>query len=530
MRRSFLAFTVASAAACAVISLALGQPAERVFDIRDFGAKPGGVTLCTEAIQKAIDAAASEGSGTVRLPAGAWLSGTIFLRSRITLQLDAGCTLLGSTNRNDYLHRKADGPPDAAPVVHDLIVGDKLERVAIRGSGRINGNGSVWRDPKGRRPKAIHLSSCRDVLVEGIHIESTGSWAQHYHNCDQLTLRNITVFNHASFNNDGLDVDSCRDVTIAGCNIDSDDDALCLKSASDRPCENVTISDCNVSSHCNGIKMGTESGGGFLNIKISRCAVSSPKRSKVIYGKQRGLAGIALEIVDGGRMDHVSMSDIAIEGVSVPIFVRLGNRARIYKPATTKPGIGSLQNVTLRNITARSCSTIGCSITGLPDHPVRNITLENVRLGFEGGEGKDALAKPVPERPTSYPECKMFGTLPAWGFYCRHVRGMSFRNVQLHADQPDLRHAFVCDDAEDVTLDTLGAQFSAGAAPLIRLVQTKNFLLRGSRLDASGGTLLSLEGSATRRVALRDNDLSRVGKIAETSPDVPAGALSLETK
>ncbi|MCX6910156.1 MAG: glycoside hydrolase family 28 protein [Verrucomicrobia bacterium] len=500
--------------------------ADTVLDICDFGAKPDGTTLCTAAIQKAIERCAVDGGGTVRLPAGSWVTGTIFLRSRVTLQLDAGCTLLGSTNRVDYLHRKSDDPPDAAPVVHDLIVGDKLECIAIRGSGKIDGNGSVWRDPKGRRPKAILLSSCRDVLVEGIRIESTGSWAQHYRNCDRLTIRGITVFNHASFNNDGLDVDSCRDVTITGCNIDSDDDALCLKSTSTLPCENVTISDCKVSSHCNGIKMGTESGGGFLNISISKCDVSSPKRSKVIYGKQRGLAGIALEIVDGGRMDRVSVSDIAIEGVSVPIFVRLGNRALIYKPATTKPGVGTLQNVTLRNITARGCSTIGCSITGLPDHPVRNVTLENIQLGFEGGEGKDALAKPVPERPTSYPESKMFGTLPAWGFYCRHVRGLSFRNVQLRADQPDLRHAFVCDDAEDVTLDKLDAQFSVGAVAMIRLIQSRGIVLSDSHPVAPGGTLLEVSGSESRRIKFQKNDLSRVGKIVETSADVPANAVS----
>lgn len=504
--------------------------AESVLDIRDFGVKPDGATLCTAAIQKAIERCAADGGGTVRLPAGSWPTGTVFLRSRVTLQLDAGCMLLGSTNRVDYLHRWSDDPPNAAPVVHDLIVGEKLERIAIRGSGKIDGNGSVWRDPKGKRPKAIMLSSCRDVLVEGIRIESTGSWAQHYRNCDRLTLRGITVFNHASFNNDGLDVDSCRDVTITGCNIDSDDDALCLKSTSTLPCERVTISDCKVSSHCNGIKMGTESGGGFLNIKISNCAVSSPKRSKVIYGRQRGLAGVALEIVDGGKMDNVSVSDVDIEGVSVPIFVRLGNRARIYKPATTKPGVGSLQNVTLRNITARGCSTIGCSITGLPDHPVRNVSLENIQLGFEGGEGKAALAKQVQERPTSYPESTMFGTLPAWGFYCRHVRGLRFRNVQLRTDQPDLRHAFVCDDAEDVTLDKLDAQFSAGAAPLIHLVQTKNFLLCGSRLAAPGGTLLSLESSATKRIKLQDNDLGHVHKIVEASVDVPEDAVSQHPK
>ena len=241
-------------------------------------------------------------------------------------------------------------------------------------------------------------------------MRSAGSWMQHYRRCDHLTIRDIAVFNHVSYNNDGLNIDSCRDVVITGCTVDSDDDAIVMKSLSVSPCENITISDCLVSSHCNSIKMGTESGGGFQNITVNNCAICSPRYSKVIYGRQRGLAGVALEIVDGGTLDRVAISNLAIKGVNVPIFMRLGNRARLYEKDQPQPDVGKLSNVIISDIIATECSQIGCSITGLPGHTIENVTLSNIQLGFEGGGTKEDASRQIPEKPTSYPESTMFGT------------------------------------------------------------------------------------------------------------------------
>ena len=449
----------------------LAVAGESLYDIRDFDAIVGGKDLCTKAIQNAIDRCSEEGGGTVYLPPGTWLTGTVYLESNVTIQLDIGCTLLGSKNKADYgpIRKLADGGEFSYWAV---IAGKGLENIAIRGRGVIDGQGANFRYKNGPRPKNIYLENCRDVLIEGVRLRAAGSWMQHYRNCDRLTIRDIAVFNHVAYNNDGLNIDSCRDVVITGCTIDSDDDAIVLKSLSTKPCENIVISDCIVSSHCNAIKMGTESGGGFQSITVANCTICSPRYSKVTYGKQRGLAGLALEIVDGGTLDRIAISNITIKGVTVPIFMRLGNRARIYDKDKPKPPVGKFRNVVVSNVIATDCSEIGCSITGLPGHPIENITISNVNLGSDGGGTKEDAARQIPEKPTSYPESTMFGTLPAYGFYCRHVKNLKFRNIRLATSKPDLRHAMAFDDVQNAAIDSLDAPFAPNAAGLIRLIDS----------------------------------------------------------
>jgi len=497
-----------------------------VIDVAPFGAKPDGATLSTQAIQKAVDQCAARGGGTVRLGEGTWLSGTIVLKSNVTLLLERGCTLLGSPNLADYVEQEslvAGHPGTKQKVACALIVGLDVEKVAVRGQGTIDGNGAHFRDKTKRRPKCLMLVGCRDVLVEGVRMVAAGSWMQHYRNCDRLTVRGITVFNHVSFNNDGLDIDGCRDVTIADCTIDSDDDALVLKSLSERPCENVTIRNCSLRSHCNALKMGTESGGGFKNITAQKCTICSPRDSKVTYGRQRGLAGIALEIVDGGQMDNVRVSDVTIEGVTAPIFLRLGNRGRKY--ASQTPGIGTLRNVRLSRIAARKCSPVGCAIAGLPDHPIEDVLIEDVCLEFEGGESREATGRKIPERPDAYPESTMFGTLPAYGFYCRHVKGLTLRNVSLATAEPDGRHALFLDDAQEVLLDRFVAKAWPDAAPLLRLTESREITIRNSAFQVPGGTLLRVEGPGSRRIVLEGNDLGKVARLLDVAADVPPDAV-----
>ena len=336
-------------------ALALREGAvEEVYNVVDFGAATDGQTLCTPALQKALDAAGAAGGGTVRFPAGTFLSGSLQLRSGVTMQFDAGATLLGSRDLKDYYSPPA---PDAAkqePVFRNLLHGENIHDVTIRGAGTIDGNGAAFRDDKHRRPKNIVLEKCANILVDGIHLRASGSWMQDYKLCTNVVIHGISVFNHVTFNNDGLDIDSGENVVISDCRVDSDDDGICLKSTSGTPCSNVKISGCVSSSHCNALKMGTESGGGFFNIQFAICTVFSPTNSKVIYGHQRGLAGIALEIVDGGTMENVSVSNVKITGVLAPIFLRLGDRGRTYgRPQ--KPSVGTLHNVQLKNITAENC-------------------------------------------------------------------------------------------------------------------------------------------------------------------------------
>ena len=500
------------------VNVALG--AEVVYDVRDYGAIADGEVLCTEAIQAAIDTCAADGGGTVYFPPGKWLSGTVYMGDHVTLRLDSGSTLLGSRDPKDYARRRGDFSS------WSLIAGKGLRNVAICGSGTIDVQGSAFRWKDRNRPKGIYIENCRDVLVEGVSMRSAGSWMQHYFDCDRVAIRSIAVFNHVAYNNDGLNIDSCRDVRISECVVDSDDDGIVLKSRSLKPCENITIANCVVSSHCNSIKMGTESGGGFQNITVTNCTICSPRYSKVTYGRQRGLAGLALEIVDGGTLDRVAISNITIKGVNVPIFMRLGNRARQYVDGETKPGVGTFRNVVVNNIVATEVSSIGCSITGLPGHAIENVSLSNIKLSFEGGGTREDALREIPEKAASYPESTMFGTLPAYGFYCRHVKGLKFTNLQLETTAPDLRHAVVCEDAQDVSIYGLDSGFSSGAAATLRLTDARSVLVRGCRPAALTSLFLKLKGADSKRIVLTGNDLSGVGKIAEIDGDVAGNALA----
>ncbi|UCC99893.1 MAG: glycoside hydrolase family 28 protein [Phycisphaerales bacterium] len=509
-------------------SSVMAGPGGKTYNVADFGAKPDGKTLCTEAIQNAVERCAREGGGTVYFGAGTWLTGTIYLESRITLWLDSGCVLLGSKEKEDYGRpHKLAGTEGETFSYWGIIAGKGLENIAIRGRGTIDGQGANFRYKKGARPKNIYLENCSDVLIEDVRLRSAGSWMQHYRNCDRLTIRGIAVFNHVAYNNDGLNIDSCRDVSIIGCVVDSDDDGIVLKSLSRKPCENITISDCVVSSHCNSIKMGTESGGGFQNITVTNCTICSPRYSKVTYGRQRGLAGLALEIVDGGTLDRVVVSNLTIKGVTVPIFMRLGNRARLYEEDQPKPNVGKFRNVIVSNIVAIDCSPVGCSITGLPGHSIENITLSDIRLGFEGGGTREQAAREIPEKPESYPESTMFGTLPAYGFFCRHVEDLRLHNLKFETAASDYRHAVVLDDVENAVLDAIDVPFQAGAAGMIRCTNSKDIQVRNCRPPAGTERFLDLNGPRTANIMLLSNDFGRVSEISHLAPDVAKTALAL---
>lgn len=505
--------------------------AEATVDIRDCGAVGDGKTLSTAAIQKAIDRCAALGGGTVRIPAGTWLTGTVYLESNLTLVLDKDATLLGSRRHEDYAQPRTSAVANAKSSdfrCAAILAGSDLQNVTIRGEGTIDGQGDAFLDKSKRRPKNLYFDRCRNVIVEGLRLRSAGSWMQHYRHCDGLVIRKIDVFNHVSYNNDGLDVDSCRNVRIEDCRVDSDDDAIVIKSLSRDPCQNLVIRNCTVSSHCNAIKLGTESGGGFREIEVTNCTVHSPQKSQKIYGRQRGLAGIALEIVDGGTLDKVTVSNVHIDGVSVPVFLRLGNRARTYGEKTSKPGVGTFHNVVLREITAENVAEIGCAIAGLPDHPIKDVVLENLRFSFEGGGTMDQATRKIPERPESYPEGTMFGVLPAYGFYCRHAEGLVFRKVSVRTQQPDLRPAMVFDDVKRLKIEALETGHAQGALAVLRLVDVDGAEIRGCKAPAMAEPYLLLEGQHTRQIVARQNDPSRASKAVSFGPGVSRESFSTD--
>ncbi|HEY1663132.1 MAG TPA: glycosyl hydrolase family 28 protein [Verrucomicrobiae bacterium] len=437
------------------------------FDVKQYGATGNSTNMDTAAIQQAIDAAAGAGGGTVVFPPGKYLSASLDLKSHVTLQLDEGATLLGSPHQSDY--RKVN--------FHGLLLADRQQDIAVCGKGVIDGQGEMLAadteklfghgklpDAKeDQRPVIINFRNCTNVTVQDITLKNSACWVEDYRDCDHLTVADIKVRSNAAKNNDGIDVDGCTHVVVRGCDIVSEDDSICLKSA-DKACDDVLVENCRASSTCNALKFGTSSAAGFRNITC---------RNLEIYDTK--ISGIALEIVDGGEMENVNISHINITNSHNAIFIRLGHR-NVHGAA------GSLHHVTLSDITAgipkmpesdRRAALITASITGQPGNPVEDITLTNISIVY-GGIG--SVPKPgdvdlndlgrVPECATVYPESRMFGTLPAWGFYCRHVAGIHFDNVILRVQGQDYRPALVCDDAKDIELNGFHVQ-SAGREPVI---------------------------------------------------------------
>ena len=432
-RRRFLAGSAGSAFALGNVPL---------FTPSNYGAVGDGKRLDTKPLQSAIDACARAGGGTVLLPAGRYLCGTLFLKSNVTLHLSAGCVLLGSPNLADY--------PTTIPGLRSytdnycekcLIYGENLENITIEGAGIIDGQGKAFTGPYKVRPFLLRLAACRRVNVSGIAFKDSPMWVQHYLACENVAIHGISVHSRANANNDGIDIDGCDRVRISDCEISSGDDAIVLKSTFGRPAKNVVVNNCVLSTHCNALKLGTESNGGFESIVISNCTIYETR-----------LAGIALESVDGGRLDRVQVANITMDGVGAPIFLRLGDRGRPYEKDGPRQPPGRLRNVIIRDVQAVRAGRIGCAMSGLPGHPIEDVALDNIRLEFEGG-GKPLHARgEVPEYPDKYPEYSMFGALPAFGFYCRHVRGLHFRDVHLTAARPEERPALLTDDVEGMEI------------------------------------------------------------------------------
>jgi polygalacturonase len=245
-----------------------------------------------------------------------------------------------------------------------------------------------------------------------------------------------------------LDIDGCRDVTISDCIGDTDDDGITLKSTGPAPCENVVISNCVISSRCNAIKCGTESTGGFRRIAISNCVIKPSAALTGFYGHPEGIAAVALEIVDGGTMDGVAISNLVVEGTRSPFFIRLANRARPHQPHLPRPGIGRLRNISIQNVLISDAGDVGSSITGLPGAPVENVTLSCIRISNAVSGVPQRLGEVPAENAESYPEATMWGPLPASGFFVRHARGIRFADVTIIPAMNECRPLLVVEDVE----------------------------------------------------------------------------------
>ncbi len=447
----------------AVLVLMTAQGAQaKIIDITDLGAINDGQTLNTAVIQKAIDQCHTEGGGTVLIPAGRFLTGSVELKSNVELHVARGATLLGSTNPDDFPFL------DKGKIANRMHVGGytalihalEAENIAITGKGVIDGQDAWLRLKEG--PKSHKYSctrnllffSCKKIRVTDVTLQNAGFWMQNYFNCDDVLIHGIRVWNQHRPCNDGIDLDGCRRVTISDCIIDADDDALCFKSESYIPCEDITITNCVLSSFCSAIKMGTGSMGGFKNITISNCAIKPSENRKPLYKRRPpgGRSGVSLEIVDGGVMENISVDNLVMRGITVPIFIRLGNRGAKPEPDAPAPPVGQLRNVSLSNIVAYDTGVMGSSVTGLPGHCAENITLRNIQIFPRSGVKAGDYMTDVDEMEKSYPDGDMWGNLPACGLYIRHVRGLQLDGFRLHLTEADDRVPIWADDVQNLRI------------------------------------------------------------------------------
>ena len=445
---------------------------QRIFNIRDFGAIGDSTVMDTKAVQAAIDVCTNSGGGTVWVPAGNYIIGTIQLKSNVTLSLDYGASLLGSQNIEDY---DTDITKPREGNVECLIFAENATNITIEGLGVIDGRGTDMAFPRGPargkrnpRPRLMRMENCNQLKFTGVTLKRPAFWGIHLIDCTNVYFDAITVrFRNNNYNNDGLDLDGCHNVLIENCDIQAGDDAICLKSSLN-PCRNITVRNCRVSSNTSPLKFGTSSHGGFIDVKVTNC-----------YFYDSPMGAIKLQLVDGGRLENVEISRIVMENVGNPIFIRLGNRASNFSKGDKNKvvSVGTLKNIHISdvaaNVTIDSFEKASMAvykkltrenfddrdqqmakagpimITGFPGHNIENVKLENIEISYPGGGTTKDSEREVAEDADRYPEQFFFGVLPAWGAYIRHAKNIEFKNVNMTTREDDKREMIILDDVED---------------------------------------------------------------------------------
>jgi hypothetical protein len=429
-----------------------------------FGIYSDGATLNTRSIQFAIDYIHQQGGGRLVFDVGRFLTGSIHLKSNVTLHLLEGAVLLGVLNPMDY-DRKG---------FTALVLAHDQQNIAITGKGVIDGQGrqvarnvaamvhkglikDAFRNDRPEveiRPMLIYFRSCSTVLIRGVTIRNAAAWVQTYDQCKNLRVDSITVDSRAFWNNDGIDIVDCDSVAITNSYIDAADDGICLKSHDPNSvCQNILVRNCTIRSSANAIKFGTASRGGFRNIRIINNKVFDTYRS-----------AIALEAVDGGFIVNVEVDSLQVLNTGNAIFLRIGERVSGKKGrlenirishvsveiAATKPDAGYEYEGPIEDMPRNISPAV--IMAGLPGAMIKDVSLKNIELKHPGG-GNPLFAKislegldSVPEKPAAYPDFSMFRELPAWGIYIRHARNVQVSNLSLLCGKKDYRTAIVLDD------------------------------------------------------------------------------------
>lgn len=478
------------------------------------GLAPG--KLSTAAIQAAIDKCSAEGGGRVILPRGEWISGTVELKDGVTLYLEKGAVLKGSTDKADYTKY--------------FIRAQKANHIGIEGEGTVDGSGyAFWKvDDKGYydhdRPVPgymCYFEGCHDLRVRNVRLTNAESWTLHLLGCQDVQVRDVTIRNplHGP-NNDGIDIQACKNVTISGCDIYTSDDGIVLKNRHPSynfiPCANITVTNCIVTTVCNALKIGTETLGAFRNITFSNCTVRQAQpsdewasvRAKEQKKPLRAISGISIESADGSDINGVTFNNIVMEDVRCPIFIRLNNRgAGVQKNNPPQPG--RIRNVVISNVTARN-AWFASSITAIPGSYVENVILENIIVTMKGINNPALVEKTVDEKINAYPDAHMWGDLPASTFYVRHAKNLSLGNVKCFLDAEDIRPLCIFDDVKDLQISGFISDEQHTGNAAFRFIGVENAFFTSVFLKGSPKFWYDLRGEGNTNIHLSDTEPTKV--------------------
>jgi hypothetical protein len=540
IRRLSAASLTSGILAAAPQTPAQGAPrGARIYNIVDFGAKGDGQTLDTPALQSAIDACSRDQGGTVLVPAGTFVIGTVELKSNVTLRIEAQGKLLGSADGKQY---RASG----IPLSGDSTLGDgnvgllfavNAENITIEGPGTIDGQGLQFRSPSrgvpppsGRggadRPYHLLFHRCKNLRVRDLYLVASAFHSIRVIQSSHVWMERLHIHNRVNSNNDGLHFISSEYVHVTNCDVLTQDDACAMFGT----CRFVTISDSVFSTRWSVFRFG---GGNPENITINNCVIYET------YG-----CPIKLHFGPGSRVQNISFSNLTLQDVTGPISINLNNRARNDATAET-PQTGYLRNISFRGIrgtvvsVARQYSDMAfpqsyrpgetrqCIVlNALGDRVIENISFSDVQLTYGGGGTAEEAAREIPQVAGEYFE---MGTPPAHGLYARNVRGLSLKDVRFDVQEPDARPAIVMDQVSDAELGGVSAHGNLEAKAVIRMTETRDVLITSPRVLTPAASFVTVEGSGSRGIVVDGGDLSKAVKPVTIGAGASASAVKLRS-